>query len=111
MAEEILLVFSTFPDVETAKRIARTLVEERLAACVNVLPQIESIYRWEGKVEQSAEAFCVMKTTIGRYQSLENRIKALHPYEVPEIVALNLATGLPSYLNWALDACDGPAFS
>jgi periplasmic divalent cation tolerance protein len=108
MAEELLLVLSTFPDVETARRIAHTLVEERLAACVNVLPQIESIYRWQGKVEQSAEALCLIKTSIGRYQGLEDRIKALHPYEVPEIIAINLASGLPAYLNWAVNACDGP---
>lgn len=109
MAEEILLVLSTFPDVETAKKIARTLVEERLAACVNLIPQIESVYRWQGKVEESSETLCLMKTTIGRYQGLEDRIKSLHPYEVPEIVAFNIASGLPSYLNWALNICDGGA--
>ena len=99
------MVFSTFPDVQTAKTIGRSLVEEQLAACVNVLPKIESIYRWKGKVEEAEEVLCLIKTTIGKYQALESRIKALHPYEVPEIVAINLATGLPDYLNWVLQAC------
>src|SRR5690242_8188604 len=99
MAEEVLLVFSTFPDVQSAKRIGRILVEERLADCVNILPKIESVYRWEKKVEEAEETLCLIKTTIGQYQTLESRIKALHPYEVPEIIAINLASGLPAYLN------------
>ena len=108
MAEEALLVFSTFPDLPTAQRIGQILVEERLAACVNLLPKVESIYRWEGKVEQSDETLCLMKTTIGQYQQLESRIKALHPYEVPEVIAVSIAAGLPSYLNWAVAACNAP---
>jgi periplasmic divalent cation tolerance protein len=107
MAEEVLIVLSACPDEVTAKRIAQILVEEGLAACVNVLPKMDSVYRWQGKVEQAQEALCLIKTTIGRYQTLESRIKELHPYEVPEIVAVNIATGLPSYLNWAVRSCDG----
>jgi periplasmic divalent cation tolerance protein len=106
MAEEALLVISTFPDMETAKGIGRTLVAENLVACVNFLPKLESIYRWQGKVEEAEEVLGLMKTTIGRYQALENRIKALHPYEVPEIIAVSLATGLPAYLNWVVESCN-----
>src|SRR5438874_13390226 len=98
MAEEALLVLSTFPDLESARRVGRTLVEEKLAACVNIMPQIESIYRWQGNVETSGEALALIKTTIGKYRQLEERIRALHSYEVPEIVALRLHDGLPDYL-------------
>ena len=107
MAEELLLVLSTFPDLQTAKSIGRTLVEEQLAACVNILPGIESIYRWQGKVEEAQEVFALIKTTIGRYQAMENRIKALHPYEVPEIISVSPVGGLPEYFNWAVQSCNG----
>ena len=100
MSEEALLVFSTFPDAETARKIGRVLVGEKFAACVNLLPQIESIYRWKGAVETSSEVLAVIKTTIGKYQQLEQRIRTLHPYQVPEIIALRLHDGLPDYLNW-----------
>ncbi len=96
-----LLVLSTFPDAETARRIARTLVEERLAACGNLIPGIESIYRWQGEVETAREALVLFKTTQAAYPALEARLKALHPYEVPEILALPpTATGWPPYLAW-----------
>jgi len=75
-------------------------VEERLVACGNVVPGVESIYRWEGKVETAAEVLVIFKTTIGRYPEMEARVKALHPYEVPEIVSLRVADGLPAYLRW-----------
>ncbi|SRR5581483_1436792 len=100
MAEETLVVFSTFPDADSARKIARTLVEEKLAACVNILPQVKSIYRWKGEIETANEVFVIIKTTIGKYQQLEQRIRALHSYEVPEIIALRLHDGLPDYLNW-----------
>ncbi len=105
MAEEVLLVFSTFPDIQTAREVARILVEERLVACVNILPKVESVYRWQENMETAEETLCLIKTTIGRYQTLENRIKAIHPYQVPEIIAINLAAGLPDYLNWAANQC------
>lgn len=104
MALETLVVFSTFPDAETARRIVRTLVEERLAACGNLVPQVESIYRWRGVIETSAEVFVVLKTEIGRYQQLEARLCELHPYEVPECIAFRLAEGLPNYLRWVTDS-------
>ncbi|MEA3186801.1 MAG: periplasmic divalent cation tolerance protein, partial [Chthoniobacter sp.] len=74
--------------------------QEKLAACVNLLPEIESIYRWKGKIEAATETLALIKTTIGKYQQLEQRIRALHPYEVPEIIALRPHDGLPDYLNW-----------
>ena len=100
MAEEVLVVLTTWPDAERARAAARTLVEEKLAACANLIPGVESIYRWQGAVETNAEVMVVLKTTIGRYPMLENRIRALHSYEVPEIVALRVADGLPAYLRW-----------
>ena len=100
MAEEVLVVLTTWPDAERARAAARALVEERLAACANLVPGVESIYRWQGAVETSAEVMVVFKTTIGRYPMLENRIRELHSYEVPEIVALRVADGLPAYLRW-----------
>lgn len=105
MAEEALLVLSTVPDIELARQIARTLVEERLAACGNILPQVESIYRWQEKVETSNEVLLMLKTTIGRYQALEERLRGLHPYEVPEIICVSLYSGLPAYLTWVSESC------
>ncbi|XHR28096.1 MAG: divalent-cation tolerance protein CutA [Chthoniobacteraceae bacterium] len=95
-----LLLLSTFPDAEAARRIAGTLVEERLAACANLLPGAESIYRWEGKVERAAEVVAFFKTTEACRAHFEARLKELHPYEVPEILVLRPEGGLPAYLRW-----------
>ncbi len=100
MSEESLLVLSTFPDAETARRIARILVEEKLAACANLLPQVESIYRWKGSIETASEVLALIKSTIGKYHLLEDRIRELHPYEVPEIVSLRIDSGNLAYLRW-----------
>ena len=100
MAEDAILVLSTFPDAETARKIGRTVVEERLAACVNLLPPVESIYRWKGEIETAQETMAVMKSTTWKYQLLEARIRALHPYEVPEIVAIRIQDGLAAYMRW-----------
>lgn len=105
MAEETLLVFTTWPDAEAARAATRTLVEEGLAACGNIVPGVESIYRWKGAVETSVEVLIIFKTTIGRYPQFETRIKALHSYEVPEILALRVADGLPTYLRWVEASC------
>lgn len=105
MAEEVLVVLTTWPDVEKARAAARALVGEKLVACANIMPGVESIYRWEGKVETSAEVMMVLKTTIARYQMMETRILALHPYEVPEIVVLRVTDGLPKYLRWVESSC------
>ena len=95
-----LLCLSTCPDAETAARIARTLVEERLAACVNRVPGIQSIYRWQGEINDDAEVLLVIKTTRERFGALRARLSELHPYEVPELIALEIADGLPAYLDW-----------
>jgi periplasmic divalent cation tolerance protein len=95
-----LLVLCNTPDLETASRIARQLVEERLVACVNMLPEVRSVYRWQGKIEEAAEVPLLVKTTQLAYSRLERRLQELHPYEVPEIVAWDIAAGLPAYLTW-----------
>ena len=105
MEDEVLLVLSTFPDVETARRICRQLVEERCAACANILPQVESIYWWEGKVENGNETLVLFKTSADRYEALETTLRQLHPYEVPEIIVLALDAGLPEYLKWVAQSC------
>ena len=104
---DALLVFSTFPDAVRAREVGRVLVAERLAACVNVLPGVTSIYVWQGQQEESAEALALLKTRRALYPALEARLRALHPYEVPEIIAVDLTAGLPAYLQW-LAAQTGP---
>jgi periplasmic divalent cation tolerance protein len=106
MAEELLLVVSTFPDKETATKIAHQLVTDRVAACANILPQVESIYRWKDKIETAAETLVLFKTTIGRYKTLEDKLRQLHPYDVPEIVAFRASEGLPDYLQWVMTSCN-----
>lgn len=97
---EALLVLSNCPDSETADRIARGLVEAQLAACVNRLPGVESIYRWQGKVERASEVMLLIKTTRERYPAVEASIRLWHPYEVPEIIALPVVAGFAPYLRW-----------
>jgi len=100
-AAELCVVLVTAPDGETGRRLARLLVDRRLAACVNVVPGLSSIYRWEGKVQEDAEVLLVIKTAPGRLAELEAAIREAHPYDVPEIVAIpTLATHGP-YLAWA----------
>ena len=95
-----ILVISTFPDIAKARQIGTALVEKQLAACVNLIPAVESIYRWEGKVEQAFEVQALIKTTSERYTELEAEILKQHPYEVPEIIAIEISGGLPEYLKW-----------
>lgn len=95
-----LTVLCTVPDAETGQRIARTIVHEGLAACVNLLPGITSVYRWQGEIQENPEFLLLIKTTQERYAAMETRIKSLHPYEVPEIIAHKVEAGLKSYLNW-----------
>ena len=90
----------TAPDADVAGRIASTLVDERLVACANILPGLRSIYRWEGRRCDEAEVLCLMKTRLDLFPALRARIVALHPYQVPEIVALPLAAGSAPYLDW-----------
>ena len=97
---DALVVLVTTPSPERAAEIARALVEERLAACGNVVPGLRSIYRWEGKVQDDAEALLVLKTTRARFEALRDRVLALHPYEVPEVLALPVEAGSARYLAW-----------
>lgn len=99
-----LTVFCTVPDPETARRIAQTVVYEGLAACVNLLPGLTSVYRWQGEVQESTELLLIIKTRQERYPALEDRIKELHPYEVPEIIALSIEVGSKSYLDWITES-------
>jgi periplasmic divalent cation tolerance protein len=96
----VRLALSTAPDADTGARIARALVEERLAACVNLVPAVRSIYRWQGRVEDEAEVLLVIKTRAERVDALAARLRALHPYELPELVALPVVAGLAPYLDW-----------
>lgn len=105
MAAEALLAFCTFPDAETARRVARELVELRLVACGNVLPSLHSIYRWQGNVESADEALALFKLSADRYPEFEARLRALHPYDVPEIICVGIDRGLPEYLRWIGDSC------
>jgi periplasmic divalent cation tolerance protein len=95
-----LIVFCTCPDQVVAERIAGTLVEERHAACVNVVPGVTSIYRWQNQQQSDAELLLTIKTRVDQYSALEQRIRELHPYEVPEVIALPIVEGATSYLRW-----------
>jgi periplasmic divalent cation tolerance protein len=98
--EEIRVVLTTVPDAAAGERLARALVEERLAACVNLVPGVRSIYRWQGAVEDAAELLLVAKTRADRCRALAARIQALHPYELPEVLELAASGGSPAYLDW-----------
>lgn len=97
---QALLVIANCPDEACANRIALAVVEAGLAACVNLLPRVQSVYRWQGAIESASEVPLLIKTTAGRYTELETAIRELHPYDVPEIIALPIAQGLPAYLDW-----------
>ncbi|MGQ0751315.1 MAG: divalent-cation tolerance protein CutA [Betaproteobacteria bacterium] len=100
MTSDTLIVFTNLPDRGSALELARALVDKRLAACVNVLGEISSVYRWKGEIANETEVAVLIKTRAAAYGALEAGIKALHPYEVPEIVAVPVASGLPAYLDW-----------
>ncbi|WP_019139695.1 divalent-cation tolerance protein CutA [Noviherbaspirillum massiliense] len=95
-----LLVLTNLPDMQTAQAMARALVDQHLAACVNILPAVHSVYRWQGAVEEADEVTLLIKTQQVRYAELEAAIKSVHPYELPEIIALPTSGGLPQYLAW-----------
>ncbi|WP_153147021.1 divalent-cation tolerance protein CutA [Dechloromonas sp. H13] len=97
---QTLLVIANCPDEETANAIALAAVEARLAACVNILPRVQSVYRWQGAVESATEIPLLLKSTATNYAALETLIRERHPYDVPEIIALPVERGLPAYLNW-----------
>ncbi len=102
-----IVVLSTVATVEDAERIAGELVARRLAACVNVVPGVVSIYRWEGKVERGAEVLLVVKTRVDRFEAVRDAIVSLHAYDVPEVIGLPIADGHAPYLAW-LDASVEP---
>jgi periplasmic divalent cation tolerance protein len=97
---DALLVLTNLPDAASARALAGHLVEARLAACANILAPCRSLYRWQGRIEDAEEVPLLVKTTAARYAALETAIRAHHPYELPEIVAVPLTHGLPEYLDW-----------
>lgn len=97
---DTLIVLSNLPDRNAALDLAKELVARRMAACVNVLAECTSVYRWQGNTETAAEVPILIKTTAERYPDLEQAIRELHPYELPEIVAVPIREGLPGYLQW-----------
>ncbi len=103
------LCLVTAPDREVAGRIARALVDERLAACVNILPGITSVYRWEGAVETGEEVLLLAKTMRSGLDALTARVVELHPYDVPEVIAVEIGGGLPAYLEWIAAETTGSA--
>jgi periplasmic divalent cation tolerance protein len=107
MNEAICVVLTTLPSPDEARRVAGILVGEQLAACGSVLPGVESVYWWEGRVTTGHEALLVLKTPVVRYPDLEARLRTLHPYEVPEILRLGVDAGWPPYLEWVWDSVLG----
>jgi periplasmic divalent cation tolerance protein len=99
-----LIAFVTVPNREEASNLAEILVSERLCACVNILPAIESVYRWEGKVTKDNEVLLIIKTTDQRYEEMERRIKELHSYATPEVIAMKIERGSQAYLEWLRQA-------
>jgi periplasmic divalent cation tolerance protein len=106
-APRALLVLTNLPDADRARALANELIGLRLAACVNILAPCVSVYRWEGEVEAAAEVPLLIKTTPARYPALEAAIRARHPYELPEIVAVPVTQGLPAYLDWLVTETTG----
>jgi periplasmic divalent cation tolerance protein len=100
--DEVLLVLTNLPDRDSAQRIAHTLIESRAAACVNILAECSSVYRWQEKIETASEVPLLIKTTRAAYPRVEELIRSQHPYELPEIIAVSVVAGLPAYLQWAI---------
>ncbi len=106
-AEKILLAISTFPDPDTAHRISNQLVADKFAACANILPGIESIYRWKEKIETGTETLVFFKISEDRQAGFQEKIRSLHPYDVPEIIFIPISSGLPEYMRWVAENCSG----
>ncbi len=100
---QVVAVLTTAPSAEAADRIGTALVEERLAACANLVPGVSSVFRWNGQVSREAEILVVLKTTAARLGDLRRRLVELHPYEVPEVIAVDVREGHPPYLDWVRD--------
>ena len=105
MAGRVLLALSTFPDRETAQRVSNQVVTEKFAACANILAAVESIYRWKGKVETGNETLVIFKLSEDRQSAFQEKVRSLHPYEVPEIIFFQVSDGIPEYLRWVADSC------
>ena len=105
MTEQVLLALSTFADAETARKISNQLVSEKFVACANIIPSVESIYRWKEEVETGSEALVLFKVSQDRYQAFEEKLLSLHPYEVPEIISFKIDKGSPAYLRWVIENC------
>jgi periplasmic divalent cation tolerance protein len=105
MAEKIVFALSTFPDAETAQRVSNQLVSERFAACANILPGAESIYRWKEKIETANETLVFFKLSQDRQSVFQEKLRSLHPYEVPEIIFIPISDSLPEYLRWVAENC------
>jgi periplasmic divalent cation tolerance protein len=104
MASETIIVLITVPSPEAGEEIARPLVEEHLAACVNLVPGLTSLFWWEGAVQREAEALLIVKTRRHLFEALAARVRSLHPYTVPEIIGIPLAAGTQAYLDWVREA-------
>lgn len=100
---EVILVITNLPDRDSARRVADALIESRAAACVNLLTECTSVYHWQGKMESTHEIPLLIKTTKDNYLQVETIIRKLHPYELPEIIAVPVTTGLPGYLQWIME--------
>jgi periplasmic divalent cation tolerance protein len=103
---EPIVVLMTAPSSEEAERIAEILVSEKLAACVQILPRMQSVYIWKDEVQREFEVLILAKTTRNNFAELERRVRATHSYETPEIIALPIVMGSESYLGWLVDSCD-----
>jgi len=99
-ADETVLVLCTCPDESSARTLALSLLENKLAACINIVPKILSLYYWEGKLNENQETLLLVKTLRQHYSELEHHLKTKHPYDCPEILCLSITQGLPEYLNW-----------
>ena len=104
MRTAVVVVLITCPSVPVGRRISRALIQQRLAACVNLVPKIESCYRWQGKIERAAETLLVIKTTSRRFDALTRAVRRLHPYQCPEIIALPVTAGHQPYLRWVMES-------
>ncbi|MFL6712535.1 MAG: divalent-cation tolerance protein CutA [Sulfurifustis sp.] len=100
MTTDYQICITTCPTDDLAENLARALVEENLAACVNILPAMLSIYRWQGQIESAEERLLLIKTRVEDYAAVEKRIRAMHSYELPEVIAVPIVDGLPAYLSW-----------
>jgi len=106
MDDDAIIVFLTAANGEEATRLADMLVGAHLAACVQILPEMESVYRWQGKIERSSEVLLLVKTIRGKFDELEREVRALHSYDTPEIIAVPVVTGSAAYLEWLISATD-----